>query len=380
VQVLLVIEPIFGDFQHAAVNAGHLRAITLAFPSEKIAFAAHPAHRAAVFDVLGREARAGFIEHDITTVGGGGIKFARFRAQAEAMARLVRTLEPTVVLCLAATPETLFAARLLVSLWRNLRVVVVLHGMLYHTIGWRSRDPRHRLFDDRSALCVADHPRIRFVALEEIIRTRGVELGRIDPTRCDVWPLVINDEECWDAPHLPDPGRLRIGFLGFATEDKGYPSFLALARAAQARNAGQFEFRAIGGLANHAGGEMGLVTSAGLGLDRQAFLAEVRALDFAFLALDDRRYTLTSSGSAVDCFAALKPVIALDGAAVRYYAQSPPIGYIARDATELVRLLDDPGTLANAARYATYRANLHLLRAARSPQALAPLVGATLTA
>lgn len=376
--MLLVIEPIFADFQHAPVNAGHLRAITLAFPGERVAFAAHPEHRAAVFDILGPDLRARFKEYDVTPVPGGGLKFGRFRAQAEAMLRLIHALEPSVVLCLAATPETLFAARVAVSLRRRVRVVVVLHGMLFKTVGWRSRDPRHRLFDDRSALRWADHPRIRFVALEEIVRVRGAELGRLDPERCDVWPHVINEEEICDAPHLPAPNRLRIGFLGFATEDKGFPSFLTLARMITARQPSVFEFRAIGGLVDHVGGAASVITSTGLGLQRDAFLAEVRDVDFAFLALDDTRYTLTSSGSAVDCIAALRPVIALDGVAVRHYTAALPIGYIARDTEGLAALLDNPQELADPIHYAACRENLRALAMARSPRALAPLVGGTL--
>lgn len=377
--MLLVIEPVFRDFQHAPVNAGHLRAVALAFPTEKIAFAAHPTHRAAVFDILGPDLRDRFVEYDVAPPPAGGITFTRFRAQAEAMGRLIRALAPTHLLCLAATPETLFALRLMVALWRNLRVTVVLHGMLADTVGWRSRDPRRRFFDDRSALNIADHPRIRFVALEKIIRQQGADLGRLDPARCDVWPHVINPEEFCDVHHMPEPGRLRIGFLGFATEDKGFSTFRQMARAAQAHPGGAFEFRAIGGLAEHLGADDGSITSTGLGLARPRFLAEVRALDFVFLALDDRRYTLTSSGSAMDCIAALRPVIALDGIAVRHYVASPPVGLIAADAGELVRLVERPAILADAGNYVTYRDNLRRLQAERSPQALAELVGATLT-
>ena len=68
---------------------------------------------------------------------------------------LLDGLNPEQLLCLSVTPETLLACTAFrLRHPRRPPPLAILHGNLSETIGWRSRDPRRRLFDATSALLV----------------------------------------------------------------------------------------------------------------------------------------------------------------------------------------------------------------------------------
>ena len=82
----------------------------------------------------------------------------------------------------------------------RLSIIAILHGDLSNAIGWRSRDPRHRMFDHRSAVRAAIWSGVRVVVLEKHIKRAAVEHALVPESRCDVWPLPIADTE-----QVPNP-------------------------------------------------------------------------------------------------------------------------------------------------------------------------------
>lgn len=377
--MILAIEPVFPNAHHAPGNAGILRALLRAAGPRPVTFAAHPAHRAAVADLLGPDLDARVGRADFPVSPPGGVKVSRIREQFLAMRRLVASLAPSVLIVVGTTPETLFACRLLAMTRRPPPILAVLHGNLSTAAtGWRSRDPRHRLFDSRSSLRVAHHPGIRFVVLDESIRQEAVARGLLPEAATVTWPQPIEPAEVWDAPRQPRQGPIHIGFVGSAHRNKGFSDFLGIARRFMPA-ADRYRFSLAGGMmetysdAERAlvGGEYGL-------LDRAEYLRRIRALDYVCLPVDPEVYALTASGSLLDAVAALKPVIAYPGGMVKALAAAGPIGFTCDDLASMMDVIADHDALRDPATYARFQDNLRRQRSLRSPEALARIVANTL--
>jgi glycosyltransferase involved in cell wall biosynthesis len=362
--MILVIEPIFPNAHHAAVNAGMLRGILIAAGNEPVVFAAHPDHRAAVLDVLGPTDPLQFSTVDIDVHAPGGVSFKRFLVQARTIVGLTRRLGARAVVCLGTTPEALFACRLLAMTQRSVRIIGVLHGNLDAATGWRSRDPRRRWFDDRTSLAVSDHPAIHLVTIEASI--------------AHVWPLPISEREVREPTHVPDPRRIRIGFVGLGKRSKGFGDFLTLARHFM-MTSDRYAFSHVGALYGEFPAEdlVFVDTMEGF-LARGEFLRRLHTLDYVCLPLNDETYTLTASGALVDGIAALKPLIALPTPAVRDMFADGPIGYLCNNIADMTRVIQDADMLADREKYEMFQSNLRRLRDKRLPSALAHAIGQTL--
>jgi glycosyltransferase involved in cell wall biosynthesis len=376
--VILVIEPIFPNEHHAAHNAGMLRAILLAASGEEVVFVAHALHHAAVRAILGDAVMAGLRCIDIDVLPPGGISWRRFLSQARSLVGWTRRLKARIVICLGTTPETLFACRILGMIRRNIRIFAILHGNLDQANGWRSRDPRRRWFDDRASLTIAVHPAIRFVLLERNIEQDAIRLGLLPRDRCLVWPHPLNEQEVWSGTASPDPGCLRIAFVGLAKHSKGFGDFLTLARRIRSVS-DRHCFSLIGGLYGEFPPEdLACVEIPDGPLDRAEFLRRLHEADYVCLPLREGTYTLTASGSLIDAVAALRPLIALPTPAVRDLFADGPVGYLCEDIAAMEAVLRDADRLADPQAYAGFQANMGRQRARRLPPALAGVIASAL--
>ncbi len=377
--MILAIEPVFPNAHHAPGNAGILRALLLIAGAQPVTFAAHPSHRAAVADLLGPELDARVGRTDFPVSPPGGVKVSRIREQFQAMRRLASVLDPSVLIVVGTTSETLFACRLLAMTRRNLPILAVLHGNLSTAaIGWRSRDPRHRLFDSRSALRVARHPAIRFVVLDESIRQEAVARGLLPEAATVTWPQPIEPAEVWDTPHQPRQGPIHIGFVGSAHRNKGFGDFLKIARHF-APAADRYRFTLAGGMMEtYSDAERELVGAEYGLLDRVEYLRRIRGLDYVCLPVDPEVYALTASGSLLDAVAALKPVIAYPGGMVKALASAGPIGFTCEDLNGMMDVVADHDALRDPAAYGRFQDSLRRQRTLRSPDALAGIIANTL--
>ena len=376
--MILVMEPIFPNAHHAAVNAGMLRGILIAAGTEPVVFAAHPDHRAAVLDVLGPADPAQFSTVDIDVREPGGVSFKRFMVQARTILGLTRRLGARAVVCLGTTPEALFACRLLAMTQRSVRIIGVLHGNLDAATGWRSRDPRRRWFDDRASLAVADHPAINLVAIEASIAHAAIAMGLVRQDRCHVWPLPISEREVWEPTQLPDPKRIHIGFVGLGKRSKGFGDFLTLARHFMTTR-DNYIFSHVGALyGEFLAEDLAFVDTTDGFLARREFLERLHTVDYVCLPLKDKTYTLTASGALVDGIAALKPLIALSTPAIRDMFADGPVGYLCDNIADMTRVIQDADMLADREKYEMFQSNLRRLRVKRLPSALAHAVGQAL--
>lgn len=376
--MIAAIEPVFANPEHAAVNAGLIEAIMLAYPDELVTLAAPVEHRAAVMEVFGAT-RATIGRFDIEVMPPGGIRIARIAAQFRVMRDAVRALRPRALVCLSSTPETFFACRLLSFFDRRVQIVVVLHGNLHNATGWRSRDPRHRMLDSRSSLWVGSHSPIRFVVLETAIREAALALGLLPRGRTDVWPLPINDHEIRPASDRLRSRRVRIAFLGAAKRSKGFGEFLALMRRALQQEPDGYEFSLIGAMREtFTAEETAGLTLTGEMLPRAEFLERLGSVDYICMPLSRDTYALTASGSLLDCIASATPLIATRTAAVAHMAAGGPIGFLADGPEALAGIVLDRARLMDRAMHRTFQRNLVRLQSQRCPGAVAVAVRETL--
>jgi glycosyltransferase involved in cell wall biosynthesis len=199
---------------------------------------------------------------------------------------------------------------------RRPRVDAVIHSVLEQVWGWRSRNPLRRLFDLTTALNLPAPAGFRVVVLEaSIARDLAAQLPRVAPhLQVIAFPIV---ETVTPPPRRPGPPR--VGFLGRATEEKGFDHFCQLAAAVRATGAA-VEFHAVGyATAGTHPDEMlrALATPpATAPIPRGDFLARVADLDLVAMLHDTTHYGHTASGVLLDAIAAGRPVLTLSDAMV----------------------------------------------------------------
>ena len=368
-----VLEQTHGRHDHAPGNAALIHAISLALPGEPILFASTIQHRDHVSAVRPLPEQTQCIDIDVPPPK--GIRFSRFVAQWRAMRTVMRHVPaPRAIILLSSGPESFFAARAIVTAFPSVVFFIVLHGNLNDAIGWRSRDPRHRLFDYRSGLQAANHPRIRLVVLENHILAAAARQGALRPDRATLWPHAVNENElATGAPAWAGRQRVRIAFAGTATRNKGFHHFLDLAQAADPR---AYQFELVGSptepIPDAACHHIQIPSRP---LSRDSYVRRLRAADYILLPYTEATYEFTSSGSLLDCIAQMRPVIALDFAGARdLVAAAGEVGFVCPSMVAIKALLHDKDRLTNGAQYSTFQRNLATIALSRTPAGIAPMI------
>ncbi len=368
--VVTIAEPTFGNGQHAPFNAAVIQAVACSGAFTGIRFVAAPAQQKAVMARLPDRCHR-LIETHAAAIGpSGGVRLSRGIRQFALLWGGVRQTD--FLLVLSSGPETFFVCQLLCLLRRHLRIAIVLHGNLESAAGWRSRDPRRRLFDYRAGLGVAVHPNIRLVVLEPAIR-RSMERHDIPGwERTSVIPHPVDEAEFRGKVGLPDASFLTLGYIGHAKRSKGFTEFLGLARHAKTYKQ-PYKFVLAGFLAEDFPAEdLQAVACPGTELSRENFLDAVSAIDYACLPFDPRIYEFTASGSLLDAVCGLKPMIAVAfPALLDLVTEFGPLGFVCDDLESMQALLAEPARLSDEAAYAGFQDNLRRLRESRRPSALA---------
>ncbi len=379
--MILVFELNWAGTVHAPGNAATIQVIARACPDHAVRVHAEPGHLAELRKDAALAALPGITHHPVTIHPAfqgrpGIVSWARFRhefATIRAALRQVPKGEPCLVMAISTTCTGIFAAALAASLRPRTAVQIGLHGDLNDLTGARSRHPLRRALDLAAAMR-RPWRNLRFLVLEQAIRSELAAIAPAAAARTDVLPLPINlaeipDQACALAPPV------RIGFVGQATAAKGIGEFLAIATAMKARHGDRVAFHVIG----RAQPGLKLPDSSALAepistdyLARDAFTRRLAALHYVCLPLTGGYYRLAASGALIDAVTWLKPVITGPAPiAADWFASFGDIGHLCPDTAAMQTAIDTILRDMDAARYAAQVGALRAARASRTPEALA---------
>ncbi|MDR3439937.1 hypothetical protein [Telmatospirillum sp.] len=256
---------------------------------------------------------------------------------------------------------------------------MILHNHLAAAARWRTRNPLYRPFDFLSALAMPMAPRHRLIALELGIKEATVELVPTLAPNVETLEHPILTSE-WVTEREPVPGeRLKIGFLGHASNSKGFDRFMEIAR----KSGPDKEFHAIGlGSPEALAMDLRVLARppAASSVPRTEYVEALTGIDAVCLPLS-QGYDYVASGSVIDAIVGLKPLFCLRNRSVEgIFKKYGSIGYLADTIEDLEAFVLKASMETVLQQRPMWVANLAKIRAARSPEALAPAYAASVQA
>jgi hypothetical protein len=366
------------DHVHLPFNEGYLRILRAAYPHDRILFHAAKGHverlalRVADLGAItfkpckSFEAPLGLSHHNPLA----GRWAARQCLNVIARHTPGRRVRLTAVLG--------FNASLLAVIGRRWRAIssaplhMILHSHLGEAMAWRSRNPFIRAADLVSQLKRPLPQSVRIVALELGMKEAiAHSLPAVAPAIVTLEHPILSSE--WTAnPRSVRTGKVKIGFVGHARRAKGFDLFVELA---DSNSRDDIEFHAIG----HSSPETDHLDTSKLArkpskmpLLRGEYLAALKEVDLVCLPLPGHVYDLTGSGTVSDAISALKPLIVFRNRTMEaMFAHYGPIGWLAEDKDDLIRLVGALDPVDFARRHSSWVNNLRAIREARRPELLA---------
>lgn len=368
------------DFQshekmHLNFNEGYLRTLRIAFPDDQIQFHACVGHvdtlRARLADVQGIE----YVAIERFTVPW---RFSRHNplagryAAIQCRRTLLRHLQDKTLRMVGLLGEDANLYAVIGKRWNKLSAAplhMILHNHLGDATRWRSRNPLIRKMD---LISLVQSP------LPDNVRIAALELGvaeRIAESYPAIHPAVFTYEhpllESEWASGTASSGPLSVAFLGHASNTKGFNIFADVTR--KHADTGM-EFHAIGIASGDSDklelGHLKRPPAPG-GLERNAYLNALQAVHYVCLPLSSVEYDFIASGSVTDAICGLKPLLALRTRSLEaIVAKYGEIGRIV-DSAEALHAAFDNLPAPDSAQYRTWVDNLHRIRLARHPSALA---------
>jgi glycosyltransferase involved in cell wall biosynthesis len=381
--MIVAIEPTWTGTIHAPGNTTLLDIAKLAFPGETLAIHAEAGHVKEVKSLLKAAASPTVQFHTIELSDA-----FRHRPHIVSLRRLFREFqtirkalsdvppdEDCVLILLSVTSTSMVAANLLARLRPGRTFIQAqLHGNLNELTDWRHGDPVRRALDLKSVLS-RRHRRMRYLVLEEFIRTRLAALSPATGDTTDVLPhpLALQGHVEAERP-LDQP--LRLGLVGLGSEEKGMSVFLRIAQQLKAELGDRIRFHHVGTFVPGTDPALYALLEeppAEKQLTRQEFLARINRLHYVVFPFKQNYYGLSASGTFMDSVAALKPVIATRiPLTEQFFREFGPIGHLCDGEAEMVSTIRNIALKPDAETYRAQAETMRRGRAARSLEALAP--------
>lgn len=381
--MILVFELSWTGTTHAPGNAATTQIVARAFPGQEVRIHADPSHIAelrrdaaltSLPNVTFSPVAIPAMHYGKPAVVSLGRLWQEFRTVLAAL-RATPRYEPHLVFLISTNATTGLAAAWAIRVaGRRAAVQVGFHGNLNDAFGYRPRNPVLRALDTRSALTACYPVPLRFLVLEDGIRTALGERLPGAEARMDVLPHPINPAEANEPPAILD-GPVRLGFVGLGTADKGMDAFLRVARRVRARHGPAAEFVHVGAMPRNAPAEGSDVLAhepSPAQLPREEFTARLRSLHYVVLPFRRGYYDLSASGALIDAVTWLRPVIATRvPLSAQAFAAMGNIGMLCEDEAGLEAAIEQAVLEPDPAAYAARVEALRQARAARDPVALA---------
>ena len=367
-------EPVCHGPEHAPFNAALIATVIEAFPGQAVTFCGEASHVAAVRWILS-DAGAGVRWMPIVIAPrvceSTRVRFGyEWRTVARVLDEVHRAGSTLLIACACTTPGLAALKLQLAFSRRRERAVVIHHSAIASMIASRST---------RALIAYGNGDRIRHVVLGETIR-RAIAERCPELERC-----VFSMRHPYLFPAATPSTRLltdgvRFGFLGLASQDKGFDAFCRLAArvTGERRNGNDTHFELVGRLAAEyrdalpEGGSEVDIVERGAPLPRETYEQRVDALTYAVLPYARAHYALTSSGAILDAFVHIKPCIVLRNPLFEeYFAAMGDIGYLCSNEEEMFDVVRAIGVHMPTERYADQCRNIFRGRRIFSPPRVA---------
>jgi hypothetical protein len=332
--MIIICEPQCVGFEHVEVNAALIAAIRCAFPQEEILLLAEKEHLERVSGKL-EDQRVKIQSREIGVPPRWISNFRRFPRElllCKKVFDIARSNAANKVLFLSITSSTLISIKVLLQLFNEIECVAVPHSL--DAITKRpSLVPTETPFWFRFWLSFGNMKRLRYLVLSPYIEERlSVLLPRIGGyVRSIDLPYFFAPET--DSRRLnSDP--IRFGEFGDATRTRGADIFFAMAKEILHSHVRCVpEFVLVGHIADKAIRKLQegfvIVESPDLPLSREDYITRAKSVDYVLFLHKPDEYELVVSGSLMDAFSYLRPILALKQPLFEYYFKTMgDIGYL----------------------------------------------------
>jgi glycosyltransferase involved in cell wall biosynthesis len=378
----LVCESIAWGMEHTPFNASLLRTISHAFPNDTICFYAENSHLELVREQLGEELVASIVWRKLTLPSRHSSFYTRFFLDFKMVKFLLNELNANPqkdVLAITGNASILWALKhYLGTIHKDKRVQVILHGdfsTLHRTPRKSILNPFYYIGSLKTALKISGYERIQHIVLEEAVRDSILRQ----------MPFLHSSVSVLDHP-VPVDGRnietnnfdppIQFGFLGRASEKKGFSNYLSVASEISQRYSGKVKFHFIGWIsdkqrrANHSKIAFLNETPGEERMSRNEYATRLKNLHFVCLFFE-KYYECCASGVLMDSIAWGKPIIATQLPIFQAIQNRfGDIGYLCGN-NEFHETISSIIQKNDCDRYKRQIANVNRVKISRSPEMLA---------
>ncbi len=381
--MFLVCESIAWGMEHAPFNTAFLRTIRLAYPNDSICFYAEESHLEHVRKQIGEEFAASIFWRKLTLPLRHSSFFQRLSKDFKAVKILLNQLNENPenhVLVITGNASILWALKFnLFNKHKDKKIQVIMHGDFYSLTDRKSLrrllNPLCSISSLKTALKLIACKRIQLIVLEEAIRDSVIkEIPLLKGSICVLNHPIPLDENTGDPISISMP--IHFGFLGLATEHKGFLKYLTVAADISKRFPGLARFHVVGRISDRyervSLPEMAFLsdTVGSDRLSRDEYINRLNRIHFVCLFFD-KAYEFTASGVLLDCIAFGKPIIATQLTTFKILAkQYGDIGYLC-SSDEIIETVSSIIRQNDSDRYKRQASNIFQARMSRTPETLA---------
>lgn len=340
--MIIICEPQCVGFEHVPVNAALIAVIRYAYPHEEILFLAEKEHLEHVSEKLEEQSvKIQSREIDISTRFLSNFRrFPRELLLCKKVFDIARSNAANKVLFASITSPTLISIKVLLRFFTEIKCVAVPHSTLNSITKRPSLVPTEAPFWFRFSLSVGNMTRLRYLVLSPYIEERLSVL----------LPKIGEHVRSIDHPYFFDAGNesrhlnrdpIRFGAFGVAARRTGADIFFAMAKEilhSHTRYVPEFVLvghitdKTIEGLQE----DSVIVESSDLPLSREDFETRAKSVDYVLFLNRPDQYDLVASGSLMDAFSYVRPIIALKQPLFEYYFKTMgDIGYLCESYEEI---------------------------------------------
>ena len=368
--------------EHTPFNAALLKTISAAFPNDVVYFYAESTHLEYVREQIGGESGASVVWRKLVLPPRHSNFYTRLHSDFQAIKFLLNELNENsnkAVLVTTANASILWALKYYVrNIHKDKKVQAIIHGD-FSTL---HRTPRRSLLNPfyyagslKTALKISGYERLQHIVLEESIRDAILKQ----------MPFLQNSIGVFEHPIPVDGYRIAIkdfcppiqfGFLGLASEQKGFSEYLAVASEISKRFSGQVKFHLIGRIsdkkkrANHSKIAFLSDTPSTERLSRIEYVNRLKHLHFVCLFFNEY-YECCASGVLMDSIAWGKPIIASELSIFKTIQKKfGDIGYLCRN-REFSQAISSIIQKNDPHRYKHQVDNMNRAKISRTPETLA---------